>query len=846
MLRPHHPSPLAPAAILALALLLSACSITRSLPEGEKLYIGMRKTLYADAPGSRPRPAGATTPDSAGVITALADGARATLRFLQGSADSLRPAAPAPPDSLSRARRAALRQREKADFEAARAEVDAVLAYPPNGAIFGSSSARWPIQPGLWLYGSLAGKKGKLGKWLFRRFASTPVLLSTVNPEMRAKVATHTLRNYGYFRAHVSYDTLPQKTDPLQVRLAYQVHTGRAFRLDSIAYEGFWPHADSLIRAHSHETLLHKGDAFNVVKLSDEQKRIETLLRENGYYYYSAPYATFQADTTPTPGRRPWRVSLRLTPRPGLTPQQTRRWHIGRTYISLKRTEADRPNRRLTIGRRGQAADSYTFFYSGARPALKPSMWLHAVTQRRGDLYTLSDQRMTQEKIGAIGVLSQMDVNYVPRDTTPACDTLDLYINATLDKLYDSNFEVSAEFKSNQQVGPVVSYGLAKRNAFGAGEKVSFDVYGSYEWQTGAGARAGGRSLINSYELGTRLALEFPRLLLPRAGRRRWRFPATSRFSLEAGWKNRANFYGMLSLSLSATCEWHPRRTVKHELTPFSLDFDRIQHTTPAFDSIMTANPALYTSMRDQFVPSVYYAYTYASPAARRHPLWLQATLKQAGNLLSCFYAAAGRPFSQSGKQLLGNPFAQFVKATLEVHKTFSLTPDVSVATRFYGGVILSYGNSRRAPYAEQFYVGGASSIRGFAVRSVGPGRYQSPLGGAYAYTDQTGDLRLEANAELRFRLVADLHGAAFIDAGNVWLTRPDPLRPQAHITWRGLRDIAVGTGAGLRYDLDFLVIRFDVGVALHAPYDTGRSGWYNMPSFKRSLAYHLALGYPF
>ena len=845
MLRPHHSLTLGPAAILALALLLSACSITRSLPEGEKLYIGMRKTLYADAPGSRPRHAAAA--DSAGVITALADGARATLRFLQGSsgADSLAPAAL--PDSLSRARRAALRQREKADFEAARAEVDAVLAYPPNGAIFGSSSARWPIQPGLWLYGSLAGKKGKLGKWLFRRFASTPVLLSTVNPEMRAKVATHTLRNYGYFRARVSYDTLPQKTDSLQVRLAYRVHTGRAFRLDSIAYTGFWPQADSLIRAHSRETLLHKADAFNVAKLSDEQTRIETLLRENGYYYYSAPCATFQADTTPTRGRRPCRVSLRLTPRPDLTPQQTRRWHIGRTYISLKRTDADRPNRRLTIGRRGQANDSYTFFYSGARPALKPSMWLHAVTQHRGDLYTLSDQRMTQEKIGAIGVLSQMDVNYVPRDTTPACDTLDLYINATLDKLYDSNFEVSAEFKSNQQVGPVVSYGLAKRNAFGAGEKVSFDIYGSYEWQTGAGAKkSGNSSLLNSYELGTKLALEFPRFLIPRAGRRRWRFPATSNFALESNWKNRANFYGMLSFGFTASYQWHPKSTTKHELIPFGLDFDRLQHTTHEFDSIMTANPALYTSMRDQFVPSIYYAYTYASPAQRKHPIWLQVTLKEAGNLLSGFYAAAGKPFNQQDKQLFGNPFAQFVKATFEVHKTFSLTPGVKIATRFYSGVILSYGNSLRAPYTEQFYVGGAGSIRGFAVRSVGPGRYQSPLSSAYAYTDQTGDFKLEANAELRFHLFGDLHGATFLDAGNVWLTRRDAQRPNAEISLKNLKDIAVGTGAGLRYDLDFLVIRFDVGVALHAPYDTGRSGWYNMPSFKRSLAYHLAIGYPF
>lgn len=817
--------------LLILTCMACGCSTTKNLPEGEQLYIGLRKTEYTDAPGNKKN----KKQDSTGVITAIAQSVDATMGFLKGNdAQKQR----IQEDSAqTKAERAQRRKKDQQDFERVKSEVDAVLAYPPNGSIFGSSQMRWPIQPGLWIYNSMVNKKGKLAKWIFRRFASTPVLLSTVNPDVRIKVASNTLRNYGYFRGKVNYDTIPQK-NPRKTRVAYTVQTGRVFRLDSIAYEGFWPDADSLIKANQAETKLHKGDAFNVVNLSDEQKRIETLLRENGYYYYSAPYATFKADTT----QHPYRVSLKLMPTDNITQRQKSRWYMGRTYISLKRTDTDIPNRRFS-----SRDSSYTFFWSGEKMPLKPRMWFHAITQRRGDLYSLSDQNMTQEKIGAIGVLSQMDINYIPRDTTATCDTLDLYINATMDKLYDSNFEVSAEFKSNQQVGPVVSYGLAKRNAFGAGEKVSFDIYGSYEWQTGAGAKkSGNSSLLNSYELGTKLALEFPRFLIPRAGRRRWRFPATSNFALESNWKNRANFYGMLSFGFTASYQWHPKSTTKHELIPFGLDFDRLQHTTHEFDSIMTANPALYTSMRDQFVPSIYYAYTYASPAQRKHPIWLQVTLKEAGNLLSGFYAAAGKPFNQQDKQLFGNPFAQFVKATFEVHKTFSLTPGVKIATRFYSGVILSYGNSLRAPYTEQFYVGGANSIRGFAVRSVGPGRYQSPLSSAYAYTDQTGDFKLEANAELRFHLFGDLHGATFLDAGNVWLTRRDAQRPNAEISLKNLKDIAVGTGVGLRYDLDFLVIRFDVGVALHAPYDTGKSGWYNMPRFKDSLAYHLAIGYPF
>ena len=111
---------------------------------------------------------------------------------------------------------------------------------------------------------------------------------------------------------------------------------------------------------------------------------------------------------------------------------------------------------------------------------------------------------------------------------------------------------------------------------------------------------------------------------------------------------------------------------------------------------------------------------------------------------------------------------------------------------------------------------------------------------------DQTGDVKLEANAELRARLFGDLHGALFLDAGNVWLLRDDANRPGGRLTAETLRRIALGTGAGLRYDLDFIVIRFDVGIALHAPYDTRKSGFYNIEKFKDGLAFHFAIGYPF
>ena len=249
--------------------------------------------------------------------------------------------------------------------------------------------------------------------------------------------------------------------------------------------------------------------------------------------------------------------------------------------------------------------------------------------------------------------------------------------------------------------------------------------------------------------------------------------------------------------------------------------------------------------MRDQFVPSVSYTFTSSAPAADRHPYWVQFMVKEAGNLTSSIYSLAGRSFTESGKRLLGSPFSQFVKVTAEGHYTHVFSPRLSLAMRAFAGAVYAFGNSTYAPYGEQFYVGGANSVRGFAVRTIGPGGYHTPRT-KYSYIDQTGDFKLEANAELRTRLFGQLNGALFLDVGNVWLLRPDDRRNESALTLRNMKRIAVGTGVGLRYDLSFLVIRIDLGVGLHAPYDTNRRGFYNIERFRESLVLHFAVGYPF
>jgi hypothetical protein len=351
--------------------------------------------------------------------------------------------------------------------------------------------------------------------------------------------------------------------------------------------------------------------------------------------------------------------------------------------------------------------------------------------------------------------------------------------------------------------------------------------------------------LLNSYEYGLSGSLVYPRFrFFGSVGRKLGRkYVSSTAIDLQGRWMNRAGFFGRVSWSAGVNYTLQRKQRIKHEFSPLTITYDQLLHSTSRFDSIVSANPALYVSMHDQFVPSTSYTFSWAGTP--KSPSTLTASFKEASALLSSVYAICGDSYSREGKRLLGVPFAQFVKTTVQYTRQFPLTKRSLLATRVFGGIVYSYGNAKSAPYSELFSVGGANSIRAFGMRTIGPGAYH-PAKSQYSYVDQMGDLKLEANIEYRFPIVGKLQGATFIDAGNVWLLR-EGTQAGGQFSFKNLGDqIALGTGVGLRYDLDFLVIRFDLGIGIHAPYDTGKHGYYNMPSFGKSLGYHFAIGYPF
>lgn len=714
-------------------------------------------------------------------------------------------------------------------------EVEAALACAPNGALLGSSFYRTPLQFRLWIYNQYANSEKGFGAWMRKSFGSEPVLLGNVNPTLRAQIARNVLRNNGYFDAEVKSEVIP--AGKRKAKISYTITKGPLHRFDSVRYAGYPEGQDTLIRRTMAESLIKRGEPFSLASLDGERGRLNTLLRGNGYYYYNATYTSYLADSVATP----LGVDVLVQPVSDLPAEAARPWRLGRLRIDMRRNITEQPTDSIFY-------KGLSVFYTGRKPPIRLGTLLRDMKLRPGQLYRQNEYLESMSTLNGLGVFSLTDLKFTPRDTTATCDTLDMQLTCVFDKPYDGTISADFAVKSNDRMGPGLTLDISKRNAFRGAELLSLKLKGSYEWQTGNSAGASG-SHINSYEYGADLSITYPRLETPfrRLNRRRFIAPPSTVFNLSATVLNRADFFRMLTVGAGVSYKWRSSKQSAHEFSPFTLDYNYLQSTTERFRAVMNDNPAIYVSMRDQFVPKIKYTYTYTSPASYKNPIAWETTFTEASNLLAAGYVAAGKEWNTKGKDLFGNPFAQFVKLSTSLRKTWAAGYKSQIVGRVAAGVIWSYGNSDRAPYTEQFYVGGANSIRAFTVRSIGPGKYVAKDGRGYSYLDQTGDIKLEANIEYRLNLFGDLYGAVFLDAGNVWLMKDDPERPDAKFRpGKFLGQIATGTGLGIRYDMEFIVIRLDLGIALHVPYETSRSGYYNIPKFKDGLGLHFAIGYPF
>lgn len=688
---------------------------------------------------------------------------------------------------------------------------------------------RYPFPLGLWAYNHWPNPPKGLRHWLYETFAEEPVLINDVRPAARASMIEQILDNNGYFRGTARYELVPAR-NKRKAHIRYYVNAGPAFPIDTIQLPDDTCHLNHLIDSIARrDPYLRPGMVFSTDSLSIARNRITNTIRNRGYYFFRPDYIRYLADSIQNPGT----VALRLDLADNIPAWAVKRYRTGNITVVVNRYR----------GR--QQPDTIQLRPDLTLVQMKPSRLRHnlikeCVTFRHGKLFSVRDMNRTQTYLARMGIFRSIDIS-PSADTTATTPTLNVLVNCTFDAPLEASIEVNASSKSNSYIGPGLSLGLTNHNTFGGGEQLSVKLTGSYEWQTGHRGRGG---IFNSYEVGITGSLAFPRLLAPRFVRRSRRELNWTRFQLNADLLNRPHYFRMSQFNASVNYDWKRGRHVSNTFTPLKLTYTKLMNTTAEFDSIMVANPAVARSFQSQFIPQIIYSYMYDRQIDRDNGINVQVTLQEAGNLFWCIWAACGQ---KGEKKMFGTPFSQFVKGQVQLVWNRRLWGEHRLVSRVAVGAEHAYGNSSAVPYSEQFYVGGANSIRAFTVRSIGPGRYKAPEGMPDEYFDQTGTFKFEANVEYRFPIAGALHGAVFFDAGNVWLLKNDPARPGGLLKGSSfLRDLATGTGVGLRFDIGMLVLRGDLGIGIHLPYDTGHGGYYNMESFGKSLAFHLAIGYPF
>lgn len=690
------------------------------------------------------------------------------------------------------------------------------------------------IPLGLWVYNNWNDSSKGLKGWLYRKLVKDPILVSEVKPEIRAKLMQQLLDDNGYFGSHVMYDIEKDKKNAQKAAIGYTLHIPKPHRIDSIIYlsenSSINRFIDSVARKSPY---LKKGEIFSVDSLETERVRIVNAMRNRGYYYFRPEYIEFLADSLITPGG----VALKLNLVNNIPSMAKLQYRTGKITTIILRNSDETMGTPDTM----QTTKGELIVYEPAR--LRKNLIPGCITFREGKLFTVRDMNLTQTRLSRLGIFGGIQINVMPADTSPTRPLVDVYTTARFQSPIEASIQANLTSKSNSYLGPGVVLGLSHNNIFGGGEKLSLQLDADYEWQTG-GER---NKNFNSYQFGITASLAFPRLLAPKFVRRTQRDLNWTTISLGANTLNRPQFFNIAEFNAGITYEWRATRHSLNQLTLFKLTYTKLLSHTHEFDSIMEQNPAIALGFQSQFIPQISWTYTYDKffERERINGINFQTILTEAGNIFDGIYSLAG---VKGQKTLFGTPFSQFIKGQVQLVYNRRLFPksDQWIVSRVLIGAEHPYGNSSQVPYSEQFYIGGANSIRAFTIRSLGPGSYRPPNAERDGYFDQTGTFKLEANVEYRFPIVSILHGAVFLDAGNVWLLKKDPMRPGGLLEGKTfLRDIALGTGVGLRVDIGVMVLRGDLGYGLHAPYYTGINHYFNI-KFTKAFAFHLAIGYPF
>lgn len=686
-------------------------------------------------------------------------------------------------------------------------------------------------------------EKGGFIRKFFRKIGQPPVLLSSVNLDYNVKLLKNYLENIGYFQAEAIGNTSIKKK---RAHATYTLTPGPVYTIKEVNFVMDSSAVGNAIKNTEPKSFLHTGDLFNLEMIKGERERIDAILKEEGYYYFSPDLLIVDVDSTI--GNH--KVNLYLKVKNNTPAISKKPYIIDDVYIypnfslNANRSDTSHLNKSLYDG----------YYIVDPAKKFKPQLFPRIMRFDSGDVYNRTDHNLTLSRLINLDVFKFVK-NRFENSPNSEGDTgrLNTYYYLTPLPKKSLRAEISGNTKSNNYVGSLITLTLRNRNTFRGAEHL--DIYAD------AGSEvqySGYQSGYNTYKVGGGVTFTIPKFVVPF-----FKFNTTNAFvpkskiSLSYDLLNRRKLYTLNSFKAELGYIWKSNIKVEQAFNPFSITYIQAINITQKYRDSILKDPVLKHAVDNQFIIGSNYSYTIDPLVNDPYGtgFYFNGIADLSGNVAGIFV----KPDSKDGmKRIFGTPFSQYIKGQFDFRYYYAINSKTRLANRIMVGLGYPYGNSTQLPFIKQFFIGGNNSIRAFRSRSVGPGTYRDPNADSVSFfPDQSGDIKLEMNTELRYKINNILEGAFFIDAGNIWLYNKDTStihpRPGVQFSKDFLNELAIGTGVGLRINLTILLLRIDFAMPVRKPWlpvgqrfvldkiDFGNRDWR-----RQNLVLNLAIGYPF
>lgn len=675
------------------------------------------------------------------------------------------------------------------------------------------------------------------GRWLMK-VGQEPVLYDSLVSRRSANQLAQYLSSLGFRDATVA-DSLV-KTRRKRCNVVYNVQAGQVYRIDSLTYKVPDGELGQLVLADTANSLIKAGDAFNSNVVISECERITTRLHEKGYYYFGKDYIRIEFDTRGGDHT----VPLEFTVANAIGPDRTSQVPHKKAVVDSVVVIIDPPASTDTVGmeRNDAVADSgVVMHYRGDRSPFTRRLISSSTFVTPGETYCLSDANLMRTRLMSLKAIRQSSLIF--SESTPAAATdsvFHLYCTTRLEMAPRHSFGFDVEgTNSSGNLGAAFNVRYAHANVFRGAESLSIKGRLATQHQSAVA----GKEDFYTLETGVETTLTFPFMMMPWTTHHFYKKhnPKTL-FSISYDYQRRPEFTRNV-FATRMTYNWTGSIYANHSFTPIEFNVVRIPSIAPSFANYINGTYLQY-SYTDHFIMSLAYQFTFNQQTVKLNQsgVYFRFGVETAGNVLNLL--TNKQDPGDDFKKVWSIRFAQYVKADAELrYQTADLWGNV-YAARIYAGVGVPYGNSVMLPYEKSYFVGGANSVRAWPVRGLGPGSKKADT--ALRYHNQTGDIRIEANAEYRFKIVSVLEGAAFVDAGNIWMLNKEHNDPETVISKDFYKQIALGAGLGIRLNFDFFVFRVDAAYKLRDPAADGNRWVVRQRFDPGEIAWNFAIGYPF